>query len=124
MFNSDFKNFLKNILNLNLENDFIFIKDSDLNYIYANSKFCELFNIEVEDLIGKNDHFLIKNKELLKTCQKSDREALKNNHVISIEKASGVIFNVLKLKVSIGNDCFGILGFAKLEDDKVFKIIL
>lgn len=116
MFDSGLKSFLKNILNLNLENDFIFIKDSNLNYIYANSKFCELFNIEVEKLIGKNDCFLIKNKELLDTCQKSDMEALKNNHIISIEKVFGVSFNVLKLKVSIGNNRFGVLGFAKLEN--------
>lgn len=115
MFDSDFKNFLKNILNLNLEDDFIFIKDSNLNYIYVNTKFCELFNISSKNIIGKNDYFLIKDKKLLEACQKSDSEVLKKNHVISIEQAFGLKFNVLKLKVSIGHNNFGILGFAKLE---------
>ena len=49
------KNILKNILNLDLENDFIFFKDSNLKYIYINKRFCELFEIELKDIRGKSD---------------------------------------------------------------------
>lgn len=116
MFNSDFKNFLKNILNLDLDSDFIFIKNSNLKYIYINSKFSELFSISSENLLGKDDHFLISDKKLLEDCLKSDLAALKENHVISVEEAFGIKFNVLKIKISIGNNEFGVLGFAKLKN--------
>ena len=115
MLNNNLKFFIKNILNLDLENDFIFIKDSNLNYIYANSKFCSLFNITIESIIGKNDDSFIKDPILCAGCQESDIYALQNNHFICFEEAFGKTFRVLKLKINLEKDTEGILCFAKLK---------
>ncbi len=112
---SNLKVFLKSILNLDLENDFIFLKDSNLKYLYANKKFCELFKLDLKNLIGKDDYFLFEDKKFVDICQNSDLEALGKNYAITKEAAFGMKFNILKLKVSIGNNNFGILGFAKLK---------
>ncbi|WP_407536450.1 PAS domain-containing protein [Cetobacterium somerae] len=112
---SNLKNFLKNILNLDLENDFIFLKDSNLKYLYANKKFCELFKLELKDFIGKDDDFLFEDKELVETCKVSDLKALEENYAVKKEIAFGLEFDILKLKVSTGNNKFGVLGFARFK---------
>lgn len=111
----ELKKIFKNVLNLDLEKDFIFIKNTDLRYIYANSKFCELFNIKLSELIGKNDSFIFKDKALIEICRTSDLEAFEKNHSISVEEIFNINFRVLKIKISLGNNKVGILGFAKLE---------
>ncbi|MGL5277754.1 MAG: hypothetical protein ACRC8M_01555 [Cetobacterium sp.] len=118
MFDSDLKKFLKNILNLDFEGDFIFIKDSNFKYVFANSKFCELFKICPEDIAGKDDTFLTNDEKFLRTCHESDLAALKENHVICTERAFNTEFNVLKMKIATGPNNFGILGFAKLSMKK------
>lgn len=112
---SNLKIFLKNILNLDLEKDFIFLKDSNLEYLYANKKFCELFKLDLKDLIGKNDYFLFEDKNFIEVCQKSDLEALEKNYAITKEIAFDMKFDILKLKVSTGSHEFGVLGFARLK---------
>ena len=105
--------FMRNILNLDLENDFIFIKDLKLKYIYANSKFCKLFQINLNVLIGKDDSYFIKDHLILKNCNESDSLALKNNFLISEEEVFGLNFKVLKLKINIDTNTFALLCFAK-----------
>ena len=73
------KVFLKNILKLDLEKDFIFLKDSNLKYLYANRKFCELFKLDLKDFIGKDDYFLFEDRKFVDICQNSDLEALEKN---------------------------------------------
>lgn len=113
--NIDF--FIKNVLNLDLNKDVIFIKNSNFEYIYANSKFCDLFNINLKNLIGKKDIDFISDKILLKTCEQSDLYVFENNYLICIESAFDKEFRVLKLKIDLGNNNIGILCFAKTKDD-------
>ena len=40
-----------------LIDDYIFIKDINYKYIYANKKVCELFNSSLEEVIGKDDTY-------------------------------------------------------------------
>lgn len=112
---SSLKIFLENILNLDMEKDFIFLKDSNLKYLYANKKFCELFKLDLNSLIDKDDYFLFEDKKYVDICQKSDLEALEKNYAVTKEIAFDLRFDILKLKVSIGNSEFGVLGFARLK---------
>lgn len=112
---SNLKVFLKNILKLDLANDFIFLKDCNLKYLYANKKFCELFKLDLKDMVGKDDCFLFDDKIFVEVCRKSDLEALEKNYAIKKEITFGMKFDILKLKISIGNNKFGVLGFAKLK---------
>lgn len=113
--NVDF--FIKNVLNLDLYKDIIFIKNKNFKYIYVNNIFCELFYLKLSDIINKQDSDFILDENLLKTCQESDIYVLKNNYLISIEEAFNKKFRVLKLKIDLGNNQFGILGFAKMKED-------
>lgn len=111
--NIDF--FIKNVLNLDLNNDIIFIKDKDFRYIYVNNMFCELFNIDLNHVIGKKDSDFILDKGLLSTCSQSDAYTLENNFLICTEKTFDKDFKVLKLKIDLGDNKIGILCFAKMK---------
>ena len=113
--NIDF--FIKNVLNLDLNKDFIFIKNKKFEYIYANSIFCNLFSISLKNLIGKKDVDFILDETLLKTCEQSDSYTFENNYLVCTEKAFNKEFRVLKLKIDLGNNTVGILCFAKIKND-------
>ncbi|WP_300622492.1 hypothetical protein [uncultured Fusobacterium sp.] len=55
LYNLEVFNSLAELLDINFERDIIFIKDADLKYIYANSKFESLFNVKIKDIISKED---------------------------------------------------------------------
>lgn len=113
--NIDF--FIKNVLNLDLTHDIIFIKNNKFEYIYANNVFRKIFEINLEDIIGKTDTDFIKDEILLKTCQESDIYAFKNNYLICNEHAFDQEFKVLKLKIDLGHNEAGILCFAKINNN-------
>ncbi|WP_286034261.1 PAS domain-containing protein [Fusobacterium necrogenes] len=48
--------FIKNILDIDLSKDLIFIKNNNFEYSYVNSVFCDMFNLKIEDVIGKKDN--------------------------------------------------------------------
>lgn len=113
--NDKLKFFIKNLLNFDLDNDFIFIKDKNLNYIYANEKFCHLFNTTLSELLGKNDTFLMTEPETISKCKESDIFALNSNFFISNEIVSNIHYRVLKLKINLDNNNYGILCLARNE---------
>lgn len=107
--------FLKNILDIDLEKDIVFIKDSNFNYVYANEIFCNLFEIEMNNILGKNDKAFIKDKIVLEKCYESDKYSYEKDFLIHEEIVFEQKYRVLKLKINLGNKKSGILCFAKLN---------
>lgn len=120
LYNLEVFNSLAELLDINFERDIIFIKDADLKYIYANLKFGKLFNVKIEDIVLKTDNFFIKDKKVIEKCYESDLMALTKNFIIHEEKIDNRIYKVLKLKINLGENKFGILCFSKLLDNKQF----
>ncbi len=83
---NNIKFFIDTILSLHFDKDFLFIKDSNFKYLYANQNFCSLFNTSLNQILGKDDHFIIKELNTLKNCEKSDKLVLENNQIICIEE--------------------------------------
>ena len=108
------KFFIKSILNINIESDILFIKDSNFKYIYANEIFCNLFNINAADIIGKGDEVFIFDKKVLKKCFESDKATYEKDFIIHEENVFNQRYEVLKLKINLGERGEGILCFAKL----------
>lgn len=109
--------FLKNILDVDLKKDIVFIKDSDFKYIYANEKFCEVFKVEVKDILGKGDRTFIYDEEILERCIESDKYSYKQNFLIHEEKVYGKRYRVLKVKINLGDKKYGVLCFAKESEE-------
>ena len=112
---NDIKTFVNGILSLDVNRDFIFIKGADLKYLYANSNYCSLFNITLNDIFGKRDNYFIKDLKALKNCEKSDKIALENNQIICAEKIFGKEFSILKIKINLNQTDKGILCLAKMK---------
>lgn len=113
MVNEQLKFFIKNILNLDLNHDIIFMKDHNLKYVYANERFCNIFGVTLDELIGKDDSYIINNKNILFKCKKSDLSAIENNFCITNEVVDNIFYKVLKLKIHLEANNFGLLCFAK-----------
>lgn len=109
--------FIKNILDIDLSKDLIFIKNNNFEYSYVNSVFCDMFNLKIEDVIGKKDKDIFKDKMAILTCQKSDIKAYDLNYLIHEEEIFSKKFRVLKVKINLGNKRNGLLCFAKLDKD-------
>ncbi|STO31319.1 Uncharacterised protein [Fusobacterium necrogenes] len=109
--------FIKNILDIDLSKDLIFIKNNNFEYSYVNSVFCDMFNLKIEDVIGKKDKDIFKDKMAILTCQKSDIKAYDLNYLIHEEEIFSKKFRVLKVKINLGNKRDGLLCFAKLDKD-------
>ena len=104
---------LEKIFNLNLNQDIIFIKDSKFNYIYANKPFLDLFNITLEDILGKNDSFFMNDYIAYSLCRESDLKALKEGYIMTSETIYCKTYEVLKFKININQNELGILSWAK-----------
>lgn len=115
--NTNFKKILLDVLNeildINLEKDIVFIKDSDFKYVYVNNRFCEIFSLDQNTVIGKCDNNFIQDKTTLENCYLSDCKAFEDNFIIIEETTFGKKFNVLKLKINLGHNKNGILCLAK-----------
>lgn len=105
--------FLQTILDINLEHDLVFIKDSSLAHIYVNETFSQLFNKAPLDIIGKKDEEFFFDNLTLERCHESDMYVLENGYVSHEEIIFNKNFKVLKLKINLGNNKVGILCFAK-----------
>lgn len=107
--------FLKNILDIDLGKDIVFVKDSSFRYIYANKIFCNVFGIEEEDILGKNDETFILDKNILEKCYERDKYSYEKDFLIHEEEVFNQKYRVLKLKINLGDKSNGILCFAKLK---------
>lgn len=113
MINEQFKFFIKNILNLDLDHDIIFMKDYNLKYVYANERFCNIFGVTLDELIGKDDSYIMSNEGIISKCRESDLSAIENNFFIANEVVDDITYKVLKLKIHLESNNFGLLCFAK-----------
>lgn len=111
--------FIKSILNIDINNDIIFIKDSNFKYVYANIIFCNLFNIKLENIVGKRDETFIFDKEVLIKCNESDKFTYEKDFIIHEEKVFNHKYKVLKLKINLTEKTQGILCFAKVRKEGI-----
>lgn len=109
--------FIKTILDVDIEKDIVFIKDENFRYIYANDVFCNLFNIQFEKIVGKNDDTFILNEKVLEKCYQSDLHSFQKDFLIHEEEVNNETFRVLKIKINLGSGRTGILCFAKLQKE-------
>lgn len=77
---------LKNINELietfaNQSDDYIYIKDKDLKYVFANKALRRFYNLPYEKIIGSDD-YEISDAKLAKICVQADNEALRQNKVV------------------------------------------
>ncbi len=94
--------------------DFIYLKDENLKYVFVNKKFEELFDKPQTEIIGKRDAELTDN-ELIKACQVTDLSVQKEKLVISESIKSGdKIYQSKKFPVRFLNGKYGVGGF--IED--------
>lgn len=105
---------LEKIFNLNLENDCIFIKDSNFNYVYANEALLSLFGTTLDLVLGKNDLCFVDEIEVCLRCEESDALALKQGFSSTIESVFDKKYEVLKFKVNLDNREVGVLSWVKL----------
>lgn len=107
--------FLRNVLDVDLDKDLIFIKNHNFEYTYVNSVFCNLFNLSIEEIIGKKDKDFFKDEDAIEICHLSDIKAYETNYLIHEEKAFNKEFRVLKIRINLGDKKDGLLCFAKIN---------
>lgn len=112
--NKNLLTLLENLLEIDLQKDIVFIKDSEFSYVYANDIFCNLFGVKEEVILGKKDEYFIKDKNMLDRCLESDKISYETNFLIHEEKVFGRVYKVLKVKINLGDKEKGILCFAKI----------
>lgn len=112
--NKNLLTLLENLLEIDLQKDIVFIKDSEFSYVYANDVFCNLFGIKEEFILGKKDEYFIRDKNVLARCLESDKISYETNFLIHEEKVFGRVYKVLKVKINLGDKEKGILCFAKI----------
>jgi diguanylate cyclase (GGDEF)-like protein/PAS domain S-box-containing protein len=70
---------------LNSVEGYIYIKDTDHKYTYANKHTCELFNMKYEEIIGKDDSQFLE-KESAERIFLNDQRVLENQETIKEEE--------------------------------------
>lgn len=121
---------------LNTSEDFIFLKDNKLKYIFVNETFCHFLNLESKDIIGQTDSTFLP-KELLSFNNETDPLILKSGTFLSNELQIGnTIFEIKKFPVEFSGNITGIGGFFRnitekkhneeriLENEKRFRTLL
>lgn len=78
--------------------DLIFLKDSQLRYVIANRAHEQVFNIKIEDVIGKTD-FDFMPDDIAENFQKSDLAALKNGYSSNEIEINNRYYHVVKQRV-------------------------
>lgn len=66
---------------------FIYIKDTQYRYIYANKKTCELFGVSLEMLLGREDSDFFDEKTA-KDIRKFDSEVIEYGHKVTLEETN------------------------------------
>jgi len=80
---------------LNHVNAYVFTKDKQLRYTYANSKVCQLFNCPLEEIIGKTDETFF-DLETAEKLHSNDRRVINNNEHLEFEETNVIKDNSRK----------------------------
>lgn len=104
--------------------DYIFYKNKDYIYVYANKSYCNYVGMKKIDLIGKSDLDIFP-KEFCNNWRKSDEITLENGFFIEEAEDRGRHFKVTKNKVKIEGDfliscIIKDITFEKLEMEKAY----
>lgn len=107
--------------------DLIFLKDKNFRYQIANNAHGKLFNVSVQEVIGKTD-FDFMPKEAAEGCRKSDEEALKSPAPVDIEEyVMGRYYHSVKQRITdTEGKITGIVGIVrditankKMEEERI-----
>ncbi|MDW7667944.1 MAG: diguanylate cyclase [Bacillota bacterium] len=91
----------------------IYLKDKNLNYIFANEAFKKYYDLENEDFIGSNDSD-ISTEKFAEIKRKTDEEVLKNK--IKIEdtvKWDGRVYKTNKFPIKLLDGSYGVGAYIK-----------
>ena len=90
-----------------------FLKDDTFKYIMINEKNAGFFGKKPEEIIGKDDFFLMP-PDAAAACRQSDENALRENTiVISEETVGGRVYETRKFPVALKNGRTGIGGYIR-----------
>jgi PAS domain S-box-containing protein len=111
---------------INASSDYIVLKDMNLRNIILNKACCNLFQLDINDVIGKTDSEFMP-EDIALNCRKSDEAALRSEGVIVTEEFSmGKWFHAVKQKVTDENgDVLGVAAVIRdITDRKEYEIKL
>jgi PAS domain S-box-containing protein len=95
---------------INSSTDLIFLKDTKLRYVIANKVHETIFNVKVDQIIGKTDFDFMPAADA-RHCEESDLEALKKGHVSKKETVGDRHYHIIKQKVlHKGKNLIGVAG--------------
>lgn len=95
---------------INSSSDMVFLKDENLNYLIVNDPFAKFFEIDKDDIIGKNDlHFL--SEKAADICKSSDLQVLSSDKLVKTDELlKNKILTTHKFKVPLGKGIYGVGG--------------
>lgn len=107
---------------INATDDFVFLKDDNLRYLFINEANARFVNKKIEDIIGKTD-FDIFPYDVALNCQSTDKKALLEKRlIIEEESVNNQIFEVRKFPVEIGKNKIGVGGVIRdITQRKTFE---
>ena len=109
----------KNLLSLVLENidAYVYMKDKDRRYLYANEKLAELYQKPIKDIVGKLEEELLP-KETAERFAALDRKVIENGQKVAGEEIihglDGEDMHCWSIKIPLFNDgdTYGLIGIS------------
>lgn len=100
---------------------YIYIKDAQYRYLYANKKTCDLFGVAIGELIGHEDHEFFDEKTA-KNISKVDSEVIEYARKVTLEetntdKQTGISTTYLSTKMPLSNDDGSIYALCGISTD-------
>ena len=100
---------------------YIYIKDAQYRYLYANKKTCDLFGVVLGELIGHEDHEFFDEKTA-KNIRKVDSEVIEYARKVTLEetntdKQTGISTTYLSTKMPLSNDDGSIYALCGISTD-------
>ena len=100
---------------------YIYIKDAQYRYLYANKKTCDLFGVVLSELIGHEDHEFFDEKTA-KNIRKVDSEVIEYARKVTLEetntdKQTGISTTYLSTKMPLSNDDGSIYALCGISTD-------
>lgn len=100
---------------------YIYIKDAQYRYLYANKKTCDLFGVAIGELIGHEDHEFFDEKTA-KNIRKVDSEVIEYARKVTLEetntdKQTGISTTYLSTKMPLSNDDGSIYALCGISTD-------
>lgn len=105
----------------------VFIKDLDGVYHYVNASFCKDFDVEPDEIVGKDDYFVFR-AEIAAKLRNSDRKVMLSKVAETVEESGNYIgeqrtFRIKKIPlIDEKGEVYGICGIAfDITEEKKLK---